>query len=179
MSNVYTELNVGSGGSNMDETGVAYPDAPLLRRRTRIVLAGGGIDELVDVKNGVLSATEYGLTTRNLPFIASDPVTEYNLTGSVAYNTETTITSFTVPSGKTFAFTGVVGHGDLPAVYRIYVDGTCKFSLRTVASNPSINQIFQNPSFTANATSVVALKATHFFNGTTGEFEATIFGYTY
>jgi hypothetical protein len=179
MSNVYTELNVGSGGSNMDETGITYPDAPVLRRRTRIVLAGSGLNELVEVKNTALSAAEYGLITKNLPFVAAEPVTQYNLVSSVAYNTETTIATYTVPAGKTLAFTGAIGHGDLPAVYRIYVGATCKFSYRTVSSSPSINQIFENPPFTASAASVVTVKATHFFNGTSGEFEATIFGYTY
>ena len=178
MSNVFTELNVGSGGSVMDETGIAYPSSPVLRRRTRIVLAGDGIDELVKVSNTELDGDEYGLVTRSLQAFPANSITNYNAQPTVAYNTETTICSYTVPAGANFYFTGLVTHGDVPSVFRVYVGATCKLSFRSVSSNPTVQQNFNTPCFKATSAAVVTIKAIHYMNGTTGDYEATILGYT-
>lgn len=177
-NNVFTELNVGSGGSFMDETGVTYPTSPLVRRRTRIVLAGDAIDELVQVKNTNLDGTEYGLVVRSLPAFPTNSVLIYNQDAAVVDNVETTVASYTVPSGTIFYFTGVVAQGDLPARFRVYVDGNPQLSYRTVSSNPAFQQSFSMPPFTVAAASIISLKVTHFISGVTGDFEGTILGYT-
>ena len=178
MSNQFTELNPGSGGSIMDETGVTYPTAPTVRRRTRIVLAGDGLNELVQVKNTDLNGDEYGLIVRSLPTCPTNSILSYNQDAAVSDNTETTLTSYTVPAGTTFYFTGVVAQGDLPARFRIYIDSNIQLSYRTVSSNPAFQQTFSLPPFTAAAGSVIYLKVTHFISGVSGDFEGTILGYT-
>lgn len=177
MSNQFTELNPGSGGSIMDETGVTYGTSPVLRRRTRLVLAGEGIDEICQVKNTNLDGTEYGLVVRSLPAIPANPILQFDTNNAVNDNVETSLVSYTVPSGVDFYFTGLSAQGDVPAVLRVYVDGACKLSFRTTASSPSLTQTFNLPPFSASAASVVSLKVTHFVSGVTGEFEGTILGY--
>ncbi len=173
-----TELNPGSGGSIMDETGVTYGTAPVLRRRTRLIVAGEGIDDICQVKNTVLDGTEYGLVVRSLPAVPANSVLEFDTNNAVVDNSETTLVTYTVPASTTFYFTGLVTQGDVPAVFRIYVDSACKLSFRTTSSNPAISQSFSLPPFSAAAASVITLKVTHFISGVTGEFEGTLLGYT-
>lgn len=178
MSNAYTELNPGSGGSIMDETGVTYGAAPVLRRRTRLIIAGEGINEICQVKNTNLDGSEYGLVVRSLPTAPANSVLEFDTNNAVSDSLETTLVSYTVPGGANFYFSGIVTQGDLPAVYRVYVDSSCKLSFRTTSSNPCLSQSFNLPPFSAVAASVVTLKVTHFISGVTGEFEGSILGYT-
>lgn len=178
MSNVFTELNVGSGGSCMDETGVSYPTSPVLRRRTRIVLAGDGIDELVQVKNTDVTGDEYGLIVRTIPSCPANSILQYNEAASVSDGTETNVVSYTVPSGMTFYFTGFVAQGDLPARFRIFNDGNPQLSYRTVSSMPTVQQSFSTPPFKVVAGQTVYVKVTHYISGVSGDFEASILGYT-
>lgn len=178
MSNQFTELNLGSGGSIMDETGVAYGASPVLRRRSRLIITGEGIDDICQVKNTSLDGTEYGLVVRSLPSCPQNLVLEYNTDNAVVDNSETTLVSYAVPSGSSLYFTGLVCHGDVPAVIRIYVDGNRKLSFRTVSSAPSVSQNFSMPPFVAPDGSTVTLKVIHYISGVTGEFEGTILGYT-
>lgn len=177
MSNQFTELNLGSGGSVMDETGVTYGSSPVLRRRSRIILSGEGLNEIVEVKNTDLTGNEYGIVVRSLSTFPSNTVTEFDQNAAVSDNTETTIASYTVGAGATFYFTGVVANGDLPGRFRLYVDSNPVLSFRTVSSAPSIQQSFSMPPFTANTGQVVTLKVIHYISGVTGEFEGTILGY--
>ena len=178
MSNQFTELNPGSGGSIMDETGVAYGSSPVLRRRSRLIIAGEGIDEICQVKNTNLDGTEYGLVVRSLPSCPQNLVLEYDTDNAITDNSETVLVSYTVPSGTSFYFTGLVCHGDVPAVVRVYIDGNRQMSFRTVSSNPSVAQNFSTPPFIAPTGAVVTIKVTHYISGVTGEFEGTILGYT-
>jgi len=178
MSNQFTELNLGSGGSIMDETGVTYGTSPVLRRRSRLIITGEGIDDICQVKNTNLDGTEYGLVVRSMPSCPQNLVLEYDTDNAVVDNSETTLVSYTVPAGTNLYFTGLVCHGDVPAVMRVYVDVNRQLSFRTVSSNPSVSQNFSTPPFVAPAGSVVTLKVTHYISGVTGEFEGTILGYT-
>lgn len=177
MSNQYTELNPGYGGSVMDETGITYATAPVLRRRTRLIVAGEGIDDICQVKNTNLNGSEYGLVVRPLPTTPSNSILEFNTNNSIADSVETILVSYTVPAGKTFYFTGLVTQGDVPAVYRVYIGGSCKMSFRSTSSNPCITQSFHMPAFSASASSVITIKVTHYISGVTGGFEGTLLGY--
>lgn len=178
MSNQFTELNVGSGGSVMDETGVTYGSSPVLRRRSRIVLTGENISDICEVKNTSLNGSEYGLVVRSLPTIPANSILEFDTNNSISDNLETVLVTYTVAGGTTFYFTGISAQGDVPAVYRIYVDSSCKFSFRTTASSPSVVQSFNMPPFSAPSTSVVTIKVEHFMSGVTAECEATLLGFT-
>lgn len=64
MSDNYTILNPGAGGDVMDETGVSYATAPLVRKRPRVVITGEGIDDIVDTTNLIPSGAERGMVTK-------------------------------------------------------------------------------------------------------------------
>lgn len=64
MSDNYTVLNPGVGGDVMDETGVTYATAPLVRKRPRVVITGEGIDDIVDTTDLIPAGTERGLVTK-------------------------------------------------------------------------------------------------------------------
>jgi len=64
MADAYTVLNPGVGGDVMDETGVSYGSAPLVRKRPRVVLTGEGIDDIVDAKGTLPNNEDIGLVVR-------------------------------------------------------------------------------------------------------------------
>ena len=61
MTDGYTVLNPGIGGDTMDETEVAYVDAPLVRKRPRVVLTGEGADDIVDTADDLPNSYSRGL----------------------------------------------------------------------------------------------------------------------
>ena len=64
MTDGYTVLNPGVGGDTMDETEVAYVDAPLVRKRPRVVLTGEGADDIVDTADDLPNSYSRGLVVR-------------------------------------------------------------------------------------------------------------------
>jgi len=64
MADAFTVLNPGVGGDVMDETGVSYGSAPLVRKRPRVVLTGEGIDDIVDAKGTLPNNEDIGLVVR-------------------------------------------------------------------------------------------------------------------
>ena len=64
MTDGYTVLNPGIGGDTMDETEVAYVDAPLVRKRPRVVLTGEGADDIVDTADDLPNSYSRGLVVR-------------------------------------------------------------------------------------------------------------------
>lgn len=64
MSDNFTILNPGAGGDVMDETGITYATAPVLRKRPRVVVTGEGIDDIVDTTASIPSGLERGLVTK-------------------------------------------------------------------------------------------------------------------
>lgn len=88
MSDNYTVLNPGVGGDVMDECAITYPDAPLTRKRPRVVIAGDNeAGELAAVLHGNPASTDYGLVTRNIPIT----VTVSSTTTVVGTNINTTL----------------------------------------------------------------------------------------
>lgn len=96
----------------------------------------------------------------------------------VPSNTETTVASYTVPTGKTFYFIGFVGSGDVHGVYKLYVDSTAKLGGRSSVAVPTVAVNFPYAVFAALEGETVRVKATHFANSVQANFDATIIGYT-
>ena len=179
MSNKYTELNLGAGGSVMDESGLVYavPGEPTDRRRARIILAGDNINDITQIKNIQVSGNEYGLITRNIPFCPATSNIIYDTVSTVAANNLTVITTYTVPSGKTFYFKGFAGTGDVPAIYRIYVDGSPQMVVRTTAASPNASLIYDTPVFQVATATIITLEVIHYTAGVNGDFEGSIIGF--
>ncbi len=66
MANDYTTLNPGTGGDAMDEESVVYGDAPITRKRARVVIGGTTAAAIADVKNTTPGSTDYGAITRSI-----------------------------------------------------------------------------------------------------------------
>ena len=64
MADAFTVLNPGVGGDVMDETGVSYGSAPLVRKRPRVVLTGEGVDDIVDTTDDLPTGLERGIVVR-------------------------------------------------------------------------------------------------------------------
>lgn len=176
----FTELNEGIGGSIMDETGIVYsiPGEPTDRRRARICLAGQNLDDLSQVINNSVSGNEYGLVVRNIPDCPSGTNIFFDTVNSVNSNNLTVVSTYTVPNGQSFFLTGFAGTGDLPAIFRIYVDGSPYFALRTTAACPNANMTFATPPLKIAQNSIVTLQVIHYTTGITGDFEGSITGFT-
>lgn len=177
--NKFTELNPGTGGSVMDESGIVYaiPGEPTDRRRSRIILSGENLNDITEIKNTQLMGNEYGLVTRNIPFCPTDSEVIYDTAINVAANNLTVVATYTVPGGDTFYFRGFAATGDVPAIYRIYVDGTPIMSLRSTSACPNASLIYDTPVVQVSAASIITLEVIHYSSGINGDFEGSIIGF--
>jgi hypothetical protein len=136
----------------MDETKVDFPIGPgpitQLRHRARTVLAGENPEDITTVTNAQVQGCEYGLVTRNIPYVSNlTPI--FNSITNVIIN-QTVLVSYIVPSNAIFNFTGFNVSGDLPALYQVISydlasSPTKLFSVRTNASNLNHNIQFTVP----------------------------------
>jgi hypothetical protein len=180
MADDFTQLNLGTGGDVMDESGITYPSAPTLRKRPRIVITGEGIDEIAIVKNTDCDMADHGLVVRPLPPAiphAGDTVAEFYSTTLVPFNTETTIGTYVVPTGHTFYLVGFVGSGDVNGRFILYVNGSVKLQGRSTAAdlNVQISLDVVRPAVAEGLS--VSLKVIHNQNGLQPNFDGTILGY--
>lgn len=180
MADDFTRLNLGAGGDAMDESGVTYASPPTTRKRARVVISGETQEELVVVKNTDCDATDYGLVVRNLPSAMphpGEPITEFGEATLVAYDVETTIVTYTVPTDQIFYVTGFIGSGDINGRFRLYVDGSVIIQGRTTAAelNVQMNTGLVRP--WASESQIVSLKVIHSQSGLTPNFDGTILGY--
>ena len=181
MANDFTQLNQGVGGSVMDETGVDYPDDPTRRKRQRVVVTGEGIDDVTQVTNADPNSDAYGLVTRYLPPASPHPgyaVTYYSTTTLVPYDTETTIATYIVPTGKTFYLVGFNGSGEVNGKFFLYIDNVLTLVARSTAAdlNVQVRLDIVRPKIDESLTVKVSVR--HFLNGIQADFESTILGYT-
>jgi len=148
----FTELNLGSGGSIMDETKVDFPIGPgpitELRHRARTVIAGEDAEDIASVINDHAEGCEYGITTRNIPYV-SNLIPIFSSITNVIINS-TTLVSYIVPVDSVFNFNGFSVSGDLPAIYQVKyynlsLTETTLLSVRTNASNLNHNIQFPIP----------------------------------
>lgn len=179
MADDFTTLNVGAGGSTMDETGVSYPSAPTTRKRPRIVISGEARNAIATVLNTIPEQDEYGIVVRSIvgrefpgnPFFKFDQAT---LTPS---NSEITIATYTVPANKQLFVTGFYVSGDVNAKYSFFYTTTRIMVLRTSVAKPSEAGLFNVVRPIASAGETVAVKVIHEVAGIQANFEATILGY--
>ncbi len=179
MSDDFTQLNPGSGGDYMDESGIVFPTAPTNRKRPRVVISGSTPDEIAGVTNAPPDGTEYGLIVRHVvPNYPGTRVHVQNEITLVAADTETTIVTYTVPMQVAFNFIGFVGSGDTDAVYRLYINNVRVLTARSSVSNPTSMISFAYSPFSAGTASIVELRVTH-SNEYTCAFEGTLLGYIF
>lgn len=178
--NKYTELNPGSGGSIMDESGIIYsvPGEPTDRRRARIIITGENLSDITQIKNTQISGSEYGIVTRNIPFCPSNSQVVFDTVSAVAANNQTVVATYTVPASSTFFFKGFAGTGDVPAIYRVYIDGTPIMALRTTSTSPNASLVYDAPILQVASGIIVTLEVVHYSTGINGDFEGTIVGFT-
>ncbi len=178
LNDTYTELSPGSGGSKLDES-LMTNDLAVQVRRTRILLSGDvNYNEIVRVVNTQTDGNEYALCVR--PIIESPAGSMvFQDSNAISGNSiEATLADYTVPASNVFYFTGIIGTGDVPGKYNVYLDSTLLFSLRSTSSNPNVSQIFSTPPFQATAAQHIYIKVTNYVTGVTGNFDGTILGYT-
>jgi hypothetical protein len=176
MADDFTILNPGVGGDTMDETSVTYGTAPFTRKRPRVILSGEGLGEIVPALNTKPDGDEYGIVTRPILSYPGIEITEFDLVTLVPTNVETTITTYTVPSGKTLNFTGFVASGNANALYKLYVATDTIFASRTSVSNLTYSLLFATPPFQVGQGVTIVLKVIH-QAGVACDFEGTILGY--
>jgi hypothetical protein len=187
MADDFTILNPGKCGDAMDESAISYPNPPKIRKRPRVVIGGENATEIASVTNSAPQTNDYGLVVRpiidgsdfnvNIPIeYPGTPVTAFNITTLVPASTETTITNYTVPTGKTFSFIGFVASGNTNALYKIYVDGNPVLAGRSSIATMTLNLTYSLSPFSVTEGLTINLKVTH-QTGVACDFEGTILGY--
>lgn len=88
---------------------------------------------------------------------------------------ETTIVSYTVPSGKKFKLCSWSGSGTADAKFILYINGAKKMTLRNSVAFPNVNKEFVNPIEVLSGITI-AIKVWH-SEVSTEEFSALIEGY--
>jgi hypothetical protein len=79
MADDYTILNPGVGGDTMDEVGVTFPTAPIVRKRPKVVITGAGgteVDDIADVTTGTPPPDDYGLVVRPVVTCKTSTITK-------------------------------------------------------------------------------------------------------
>jgi len=178
-TNQFTELNLGSGGSKMDESGLTSPEVGVGEvRRSRILISGdSAYGEISRVLNSSIAGNEYGLVVRNINDAPSGSVITADSASVDGDGIEDTVVTYTVPGSKVFMLTGFTATGDLPGKYTIYQGATAIMSLRTTSSFPNLTHSFNIPPLKATAAQTITIKVQNFVTGVTGNYDATILGY--
>lgn len=174
----YTELNPGADGNFMDELLVTYPDPPTSRHRPLIVLAGSGLDDVVEAPSTHPDGDEPGIINRPIhsPYPGT-PVCDMQAVTLVSANTETTVAELTVSASTTFYFLGFKASGSVDAEYTVYVESDAKLNERTSTAFPSCQSNFPYAIFTVAEGDTIRLRVTH-YKPVQADFKGTIIGYT-
>jgi len=171
----FTVLNPGSAGDVMDESGVTYGSAPVLRKRPRVVLAGEQIGDTVQPINNQPTGSEYGIITRPVIGYPGTTANTFANVTLVPTSTETTVVSYT-PTSQSFYFTGLVCSGNANARYNLYVNGSQILAGRSSVANLTIQMTYPISPIQVSAGQTIALKVIHEAN-VNCDFEGTILGY--
>lgn len=179
MSTAYTVLNPGFGGSVMDETSIPYSGTVYEdRRRARIILAGDTQEKIVQVKDSTATGSEYAIVTREIPAWQQSLTYEYGDANISKSNPETTVSTYTVPSGHMYFFTGFNGSASAVGAFRAYLDGSQFCQMRNNITNLNVNLNSAVPLVKASPNSVVEVKATNLSTVSSESFEVTMYGFT-
>ena len=96
---------------------------------------------------------------------------------SGSYDTPVTLATYTVPSGKTFRFTGAIVGGNADGEFYLEVNATRIALIRNSASARTISAQIWNP-VTVNSGGIISIKAKNVsYRKQSRQFEATINGY--
>lgn len=135
-------------------------------------------DALTDVRATVLQQGSYGvLLTSDVSSALKNSVNIYG-DGSVAYDTTNTLATYTVPTGKTFKFSGVIVGGMADGEFYVTVGMTRVALIRNSASARTLTVQFWNE-ISVNGGGVVSVQAKNIsYRKRTMPFEATINGYS-
>jgi hypothetical protein len=163
----------------MDETtipysGTVYED----RRRARIILAGDTQEKIVQVKNDTATGSEYAIVTREIPTWQQSLNFQYGDANISKSNPETTVVSYTVPSGQSYFFTGFNGSASAVGVFRGYINGSQFVQMRNNITNLNVNMNSTIPLVRATPNQTVEIKAENLSTISSESFEATMYGFT-
>jgi hypothetical protein len=128
---------------------------------------------------GVSNVDDGDVSSTN-PMPVAYPGTHEAICGTVTLvpsNTETTVTTYTVPVSETLKVAGFVATGDINAQYNLYINGVLTAASRSSVATPNAELFLQwvTPSVLAGQT--VQIKVIHFATGKHGSFVATLLGY--
>jgi hypothetical protein len=180
MANDYTQLNPGEGGDYMDEVSVTYSTAPQTRKRPRVVLTGPGLDQDAAVTSTTPADNAKGLVTRPIPGNRTFPGTDlvkFGFVMSVPSNVDTTVATYTVPTGKTAFVLGFNGSGLFKARYTLLLDGEEMLQGWTTAANLNIHLDFGGLAPSVAEAGIVQIRVLHGEAGFQTTFSGTILGY--
>ncbi len=179
MADQYTQLNIGANGDFIDEEGITYPSAPLIRKRSRVVVSGSTPEEITRILNDDPIGNEYGLITRNIPSgvqkveFSGSSVMEFG-TSEVEYNDETAVVTYEVTSSE-LNITSIHVSGNVDSKFLLYINSDLKGVLRTTAASPNASFQF-NSNLKLVTGDIILITVKHLENGLTGTFDATILG---
>jgi hypothetical protein len=94
---------------------------------------------------------------------------------AVPQNAETTLAEYTAPIGQTFRLSAITGSGEANGIFKVYVDGVRKLTMRNSAAQPDVYRGYRNP-LTVPAGKTVSIKVTH-TRPQVQEFSGTVEGY--
>lgn len=157
-------LSPGVGGAVINTEG--FEDGTQMPR-SKIVTGGFGTDGGdVGQDNPLYTAVVPGGIVSNT----------YNVVTLVSANIETTVASYTVPSGS-FQCVGFSAQGDVgTSYYRLYIDGSAQLSARSSVAFPSASASFQAATPAVAAGETIRLSVVHYASGIQGNFDGTILG---
>ena len=95
--------------------------------------------------------------------------------GAITANTETTVVSYTVPSGKVFKLTGWRANGKAHAVFSLFLNGDKVVEERNSVASPNVGDNL-GVGLKAEAAEVITIKVLHHEMGKTVNFHGTILG---
>jgi hypothetical protein len=179
--NKFTQLNLGTDGNIMDETGITYPDGPTDRRRARVVISGDEIDKLSDVKNTQNTGSEYGLVTRVIAPWQGGLSYQFGFATISKGDPSTELVSYTVPADTTYYLTGLNCSAESVGIFRVFVDdGSGESQVLQFRNNiTNLNVIVSNemPMVQVDSGSVITLYAENMSTPATSVYEGTLMGY--
>lgn len=179
MADDYTQLNAGSGGDVMDETGVTFNSVPNTRKRPRVVIAGENPADLAEVINSAPDGTEFGIIVRNLvgQEHPGSAFWQWNAATLVPSGYDTSVATYTVPANKRLFVTQWCVCGDVNAKYTFVFQSSVVAAIRTSPADLSSSFAFNVMRPIVNAGQTVVIKVNHGVSGIQANFDATILGY--
>lgn len=168
----------------MNENFVALPadgDGKKLRTLSKVISGNDVHQEIItlaDAQSNILNSTNvnatYALLVHDSIEYNKEKVNVYN-SQSIATGATITVSTYTVPVGKKFVFTGATIGGDESGEFLLEVNGSDVALIRNSGSMRTINHKFVEPP-EANAGQIVNIKVKNIGRRTT-QYETSLCGY--